>query len=94
MTADRNMALAEDDMADPHARPDHDSGPAPVADPDLQFDPQVMQRFGGNWVVAHGREVIAADPDPVKVRVEAGRKLGIDPDRLVAIAVSTLGAYR
>lgn len=78
-------------MADSH---DHETSLLPVADPDLQFDPRVMQRFGGNWVVANGREVIAAGPDPAQVRAEAGQKLGVDPARLVAIAISTPEAYR
>ena len=65
--------------------------PIPTEDPDydVQWDPEAMRKYGGNWVVVVGREVIAADPDPDQARRIAAAKLGIEPQGIIVTAVST-----
>jgi hypothetical protein len=56
-----------------------------------QFDPEIMQRYGGKWIVVDGHEVIAANENPHVARQEAAVKLGVDPDTLEAVAICSPG---
>lgn len=65
--------------------------PRPAADDDydIQWDPEAMRKYGGNWVVAVGRDVIAFGKDPKAAREEAAAKLGVEAASLTAVAVCT-----
>jgi hypothetical protein len=59
-----------------------------LADADwAQHDPGVAQEFGGLWVVAHKRRVIASGEDPERVRQDAGGRIGLPLERILVTAV-------
>lgn len=58
-----------------------------------QFDPDVMNRYGGKWVVAFDGRIVAASDDPADARRQAAKLLGTAPDQLTAVAISAPDAF-
>ena len=50
-------------------------------------DPTVEQHYGGQWVVAVDRKIVAHDTDPSLVLPEAARITGRTPDDLIVCGI-------
>jgi hypothetical protein len=57
-----------------------------------QNDPEVERQFGGQWVVAHNRTIVAHGTDVDTVRREAAERLGCPPETLIVTAVFDPGS--
>jgi hypothetical protein len=52
-----------------------------------QYDPLIMQKYGGEWVVVVNGEVADHGPDPLAVREKVAKKYDLELDGVYAIAI-------
>lgn len=58
-----------------------------------QHDPTVEQLYGGRWVVAVDRKIVAHGDDPGLVLEEAARLTGREPDELVVCGIPSAESW-